>query len=85
MLQADLQKALQDSITYCARAYAVTDAQLAEPVPTRRVPFRAQPLIFNAAENYEHYGNMVTYMRIKGLVPPSSEKMSHEELPSPQR
>jgi uncharacterized damage-inducible protein DinB len=22
---------------------------------------------------FEHYGNMVTYMRIKGLVPPSSE------------
>ncbi len=23
--------------------------------------------------NWEHYGNMVTYMRIKGVVPPSSE------------
>jgi hypothetical protein len=22
----------------------------------------------------EHYGNMVTYLRLKGLVPPSSEK-----------
>jgi hypothetical protein len=21
----------------------------------------------------EHYGNLITYMRIKGLVPPSSE------------
>jgi len=30
---------------------------------------------------FEHYGNMVTYMRIKGLVPPSSEPRS--EAPKP--
>ena len=29
-------------------------------------------LAFNSAHNDEHYGNMVTYMRMKGLVPPSS-------------
>jgi hypothetical protein len=28
---------------------------------------------FNIAHNMEHYGNLVTYMRIKGIVPPSSE------------
>ena len=28
---------------------------------------------FNTAHNMEHYGNLVTYMRIKGIVPPSSE------------
>jgi hypothetical protein len=27
---------------------------------------------FNTAHDFEHYGNIVTYMRIKGLVPPSS-------------
>jgi len=27
----------------------------------------------NISHNNEHYGNMVTYMRMKGLVPPSSE------------
>ena len=31
-------------------------------------------LSFNNAHNMEHYGNMVTYLRIKGLVPPSSKK-----------
>jgi hypothetical protein len=30
-------------------------------------------LIQNHAHNNEHYGNMVTYMRIKGIVPPSSD------------
>ena len=34
---------------------------------------RANPLINNLAHNNEHYGNLVTYMRAKGLVPPSSE------------
>jgi hypothetical protein len=31
-------------------------------------------LDFNTAHDYEHYGNLVTYMRLKGIVPPSSEK-----------
>jgi uncharacterized damage-inducible protein DinB len=30
-------------------------------------------LTFNVAHDNEHYGNIVTYMRLKGLVPPSSE------------
>jgi hypothetical protein len=30
-------------------------------------------LAFNTAHNNEHYGNIVTYLRMKGLVPPSSE------------
>ena len=34
---------------------------------------RATRLILNFAHNNEHYGNLVTYMRIKGIVPPSSE------------
>ena len=31
-------------------------------------------LDFNTAHMYEHDGNIATYMRIKGLVPPSSEQ-----------
>ncbi len=29
---------------------------------------------FNTAHDFEHYGNLVTYMRLKGMVPPSSQK-----------
>ena len=29
-------------------------------------------LAFNSAHNYEHYGNLVTYMRLNGITPPSS-------------
>jgi hypothetical protein len=30
-------------------------------------------LSVNTAHTDEHYGNMVTYLRLKGIVPPSSE------------
>ena len=30
-------------------------------------------LSLNTAHTDEHYGNMVTYMRMKGIVPPTSE------------
>ena len=77
--KADLQRALTAASEYCRRAYAFTDDQLADVVPERRVGVRMQPLMFNAGHNYEHYGNMVTYMRLKGLVPPSSERPEIEQ------
>jgi hypothetical protein len=30
-------------------------------------------LVLNASHDYEHYGNLVTYLRINGMVPPSSQ------------
>jgi hypothetical protein len=30
----------------------------------------------NTAHTDEHYGNMVTYLRLKGIVPPTSENQS---------
>jgi uncharacterized damage-inducible protein DinB len=32
---------------------------------------------------WEHYGNMVTYLRLKGIVPPSSEPRPGAGVPSP--
>jgi hypothetical protein len=34
---------------------------------------RLNVLTFNIAHSYEHYGNLVTYMRLNKIVPPSSE------------
>ena len=73
--KADLVKALNDAFAYCDKAYdGMTDAHAAEIV---KFFGRDQPklgiLAFNASHDMEHYGNLVTYMRIKGLVPPSSE------------
>ena len=72
--KAALQKALAESFAFCDQAYAaMTDARGAETVTFfggERA--RLSVLAFNTAHNYEHYGNIVTYMRLKGMVPPSS-------------
>jgi hypothetical protein len=31
-------------------------------------------LAFTNSHMWEHYGNLVTYMRLKNIVPPSSER-----------
>ena len=30
-------------------------------------------LWFHISHAFEHYGNLITYLRLKGIVPPSSE------------
>jgi uncharacterized damage-inducible protein DinB len=35
---------------------------------------RFSVLTLTTSHGWEHYGNLVTYMRLKGLVPPSSER-----------
>ena len=73
-VKPDLLDGLTVAKNYCDGAYSVTDAQLAESVPERRVDVRAQALIMNASHTYEHYGNLVTYMRLRGFVPPSTDR-----------
>ena len=34
----------------------------------------AGALALNATHDGEHYGNLITYLRIKGRVPPSSQR-----------
>jgi uncharacterized damage-inducible protein DinB len=79
----DLVKALNESFAYCDRTYAaLTDAAGTRIIKFdaggegSRVPVqmpRLTAFAFHTAHAYEHYGNIVTYMRLKGLVPPSSE------------
>ena len=76
--KAEIVKALNDSITYCDAAYVgLTDRSGGETIT---MPFgmgskpRAYTLILNAGHLQEHYGNLVTYFRIKGMVPPSSKR-----------
>jgi uncharacterized damage-inducible protein DinB len=78
--KADLVKALNDALAYCDGAYAaLTDGSAMETVKLtmpngREVQFiRVSRLMQNVAHNNEHYGNLVTYFRIKNIVPPSSE------------
>lgn len=73
--KAELTAALRDAFAYCNRAYdALTDAAAGETVKAfGQERNKLGVLWFNASHNLEHYGNLVTYMRIKGVVPPSSE------------
>ena len=75
--KADLVAALKTAIEACDAVYAaLTDAQAVEKVKFFGGAERTKlsVLFFNTTHNYEHYGNIVTYMRLKGLVPPSSER-----------
>jgi uncharacterized damage-inducible protein DinB len=73
--KADLVAALRDACTYCERAYSsVTDLSGAQTVKLmgREMP-KLGVLNINAMHSMEHYGNLVTYLRMKNLVPPTSE------------
>jgi uncharacterized damage-inducible protein DinB len=83
--KAEFLKAVNDAFAYCEGVYSsLTDASGLEMVDitqesgrqTRNL--RMALLILNYGHNNEIYGNMVTYMRMKDIVPASSE-------PRPQR
>ena len=76
--KAALLKAWDDSVKYCDTAFqGLTDRSATETID---LPFgqgkgaRAKALLDNIGHLNEHYGNLVTYMRIKGIVPPTSRK-----------
>jgi uncharacterized damage-inducible protein DinB len=73
--KAEIVPALKEAFAYCDAAYAkLTDASAAELVPFMGMRItKLGAMDFDTAHNMEHYGNLVTYMRIKGIVPPSSE------------
>lgn len=55
----------------------VTDAALTEVITTgtpgpRMKAVRGNSIVFAIAHSNEHYGNLVTYLRANGLVPPAS-------------
>ena len=78
--RAAIMKAVNDAMTYCDAIYnSYTDAQLSEmgnaPFAATKTPApRIQALLGNISHLNEHYGNLVTYFRLKGLVPPSSRR-----------
>jgi uncharacterized damage-inducible protein DinB len=73
--KAALQKTLAASFEFCESAWASMDNTRSPEVV--KTFLGSQPrfsiLTFNTSHVWEHYGNLVTYMRLKGIVPPSSE------------
>ena len=73
--KADLVAALKDAVAYCNKAYdGMTDAKGSEMAKFMNYNLaKLTVLSLNTAHADEHYGNIVTYLRIKGIVPPTSE------------
>jgi uncharacterized damage-inducible protein DinB len=72
--KAELVEALRKSNEYCERAYAQSDSDaMGMTKMFGRDVTKLYALGLNASHISEHYGNLVTYMRLKGMVPPSSQ------------
>lgn len=77
--KAEIVRVTNDAIAYCDAAFAqLTDANIGAKT---RAAFGGQSevprltlLLGQISHDNEHYGNLVTYFRLKGLVPPSSRR-----------
>ena len=74
--KAEIVKALDGAIAYCDDIYKTLDDAKAVEVTNGAFGGGKRPrmvsLFGNTGHFVEHYGNIVTYLRINGLVPPSS-------------
>lgn len=80
--KADLIAALKQAFDYCDPIYnSLTDADGLKMVKAMggREMTKFSVLWFNVMHNNETYGTMVPYLRMKGLVPPSSEPRPAEK------
>jgi uncharacterized damage-inducible protein DinB len=76
--KADILKYLNDSFAYLHRALGtVTQANLVDPIKN---PFgegtstRLRFALLAAGHPWDHYGQMVEYLRMNGMVPPASRR-----------
>jgi uncharacterized damage-inducible protein DinB len=73
--KAQLSKALAEALAFCDKAIAGMDDKRAMETTKFMVGGtspRGMIFAFNTSHNFEHYGNLVTYMRLNKIVPPSS-------------
>jgi hypothetical protein len=77
--KSDLIAVLKDAFAYCGKAYeGMTDVSAAQLVtfsgPMGPFPIPRQNLLsINMGLNALHYGNLMVYMRLKNIVPPSAD------------
>jgi hypothetical protein len=73
--KADLTAALKASFDYCDAVYnSMDDKSGAQSIKMfGRDMTKLGVLNFNISHDNEMYGNLVAFLRIKGIVPPSSE------------
>ena len=72
--RSEIEKILADSFEYCDQVYAnIADLgnHTVELMGRQRAP--SVVLMFRNYHALLHYGNIITYMRLRGKVPPSSQ------------
>ena len=74
--KADLVSALKESSAFCAAAWdGLTEATAAETVAMGKTQrSKLGVLTFNNLHDFEEYGYMAVYLRLKGIVPPTTLK-----------
>ena len=79
--KADLVAALKESFDECDKAYdSVNDSNASEVVGQGFMKrSRLGILNFNVVHDNEMYGTMAVYLRLKGIVPPSSEPRGNKK------
>lgn len=74
--KADILKFLQDSFALGHKAAAtLTTDNMLQPAPGGKSP-RLHPAEFAVIHAFDHYGQMVEYLRMNGIVPPASRGKS---------
>ncbi len=79
--KSEIQQALKKSFDYCDGALSEVDDQkmVKELAIGDRKVRPVQPMINLVASLNEHYGNLVGYLRSRGVVPPSTARASQKK------
>ena len=81
--KADLVAALKESFAECDKAFdALTDATATEIVPGRGQRTKLGTLATVTGHGNEEYGYLAVYLRLKGVIPPSSDRAGRGAMPA---
>jgi uncharacterized damage-inducible protein DinB len=84
----EILQALKDSYDYGAKVWAgLTDQKAMELIPGRggQPQQRWAPILVQIIDNMNHYGNLVVYVRLKGMVPPRTAARQQQQPPPTPR
>jgi hypothetical protein len=76
--KADIMKFLNDSFVYAHKAVnSITEANILEPIKSpfgTNMTTRLGLAVSLISHPYDHYGQMVEYLRMNSIIPPASRK-----------
>jgi hypothetical protein len=82
----DILKALKESYDYGANVWmGMTEQKAMEMIPGRggQPQLRWAPILVQISDNMNHYGNLVVYVRLKGMVPARTAERQQQPPPPP--